>query len=266
MGELQLADPPDNPKRTYDASRCWFRGGHIEPVESLDREFLNACADAARAMTGNPDAGADDFLELLRTHGINSDKWRLRVENAHFSAAHYCDQLLIFPDRYPELLNTAAAELKGQELVSFWSAALKPIQRKFEELWSRDRSAKQEEVDRQNEATAKALPIEKGKHPFCVEFPDQIPILKRQVLDASRGVVEQLETELDSGNILLLSEPNGSLKPSVTLKRAQQYLGCTPRHIQRLVSDGKLTPVGGGQHKQVTVESLLRYRPAKRAT
>jgi hypothetical protein len=193
MTELQLADPPDNPKRTYESSRCWFRGGHIDPAH-LDHDFMNASEDAARAMTGNPDAKADDFLELLRTRSINSDRWRMRVEDAHGSAAQYCNDLSRHPDRYPELQNREASGLKEPESSRYWTPALEPAESKFRALLQLDRAAKQVELGRQNDAFAKGLPIEKGKAPFSVEFPDQIPVLKRELLAAGKRLVEQMDS------------------------------------------------------------------------
>jgi hypothetical protein len=139
----------------------------------------------------------------LRQRGFNADKWRLRVENAHGSAELYCVDLRRHPHRYPELLNAVTGGLKEEDLVRYWSTALEPVQRRFEELLRQDQTAKQEELDRQNEAFAKGLPVKKQRYPFSVEFPDRIPILKNELLAASRSLVEHLESERASGETAL---------------------------------------------------------------
>lgn len=261
--ELELGDRPENPKRTYDATRCWLRGGSIDPVESLDREFLGASQDGARLITGDSSSTADDFLQIVRVRCICQDKWRLRIENAHGAAAEVCGHMRRAPERYEELTNQAAAQLKGEELTDFWSLTLEPVHRRFEELAQRDRAAKLKEVERQNKAHEAKQAILPGGHPFTIEFPDLVPELKDRLLAEGKGLIERLESELPSGDIRLLSQADGSLKRSVSYKNAGLYVGCGPRQIQKLVFQNKLSTIGGGHNKQITVESLLVYCPPK---
>jgi hypothetical protein len=68
------------------------------------------------------------------------------------------------------------------------------------------------------------------------------------------------------GDVTLLWDPEGKLKEAVSRVHATEYLGVTPRQVQRLVSKEILTVIGGGQNKQIMVSSLLEYLPTKKRT
>ncbi len=179
---MDLSDPPDYPERRYKTSRCAFRGGAIPP-ELLDPVFLNIAQRAAPIVTQNPGASVDDVLELLRTRSEYSDG--LRIDSPHRAAAAYCGHLrdllaaAVYHglDGYPELrkfnpnkkgkLSKRGIALRGR---------LERFEVEFRELADKDQLAREAEVVRQNDAFARGLPIEKGKHGFSIEFPRQFDV------------------------------------------------------------------------------------------
>ncbi len=199
--DLFLPDPPDNPKRIHKTSRCWFRGGHIDPV-SLDRDFLRIAQRAAPVVTQIPGASADDFLELLRSRSEYSTG--LRIDSPHLAAADYCGRLrdllaaAVYRglDGYPELRKfNPNKEGKLSKRGIALQVKLERFEADFRELAVKDQLAHEAEVVRQNDAHAAGLPIEKGRHGYSVEFPELIPIQKAQLLVVSRGLVAALSSK-----------------------------------------------------------------------
>lgn len=75
------------------------------------------------------------------------------------------------------------------------------------------------------------------------------------------GALEDLIGGVPTGNGRILRDPRGNLYESVPFRRAQLYLDCGLRQIQKLVKDGVLDHVGTGHKKRIKVSSLLKYLP-----
>jgi hypothetical protein len=53
-------------------------------------------------------------------------------------------------------------------------------------------------------------------------------------------------------------------KEAVRFRKAEQYLGIAERQRQKLITQGVLKVVGGGQNRMITTESLREYLPPKK--
>ncbi len=185
LGELQLPDQPENPKRVYETSRCVFRGGYVAS-ELLDPVFLNIAQRAAPVATQNPGASATDFLELLRTRSPYSEY--LRIESPHMAAAELCGEMSRDLDRYPE-----TRPFKTSEHAAELNSPLDGFAAEFRALADADLNGKAEETARLNEAHRSGLPLWKGKRGFAVEFPDLVPIFKARLLAKTQDLAALLD-------------------------------------------------------------------------
>ncbi len=87
-------------------------------------------------------------------------------------------------------------------------------------------------------------------------------VFDQLALRLERRAMEQIIGPAPAGNIELLRDVRGNLPDAVTREKAALYLGLKARQIQNLMRDGTLLIVGGGLSKRITVDSLLRYKPA----
>jgi len=91
---------------------------------------------------------------------------------------------------------------------------------------------------------------------------EQQAVFDQLSLRLERRALEQILGPAPAGNIELLRDVRGNLHDAVTHERALLYLGLKVRQLQNLTKDGTLQTMGGGLNKRITVESLLRYKPA----
>jgi hypothetical protein len=73
--------------------------------------------------------------------------------------------------------------------------------------------------------------------------------------------ISPTEQPTRKGDISLLKKADGSLYQSVEFPTAEKYADITPRRRQQLKKEDILKEVGKGQHRRITVESLIAYCP-----
>lgn len=86
--------------------------------------------------------------------------------------------------------------------------------------------------------------------------PTEVDFLRQEI----RLDIDELPPARQPQRVTPASGPLGHAA-TFTYKAAANYLGVSERHIRGLVAGGHLDSVGRGQHKRITRESLLKYKP-----